>query len=49
MTCFTSFAVTNHSVLKDFTGLAMAAFIAWKLTVIKVINNAANAAIAKTC
>ena len=26
-------ATTYHSVLNDFTGLAIAAFIAWKLTV----------------
>ena len=33
--------LTNHySVLKLFTGFAIAAFIAWKLTVINVIANA---------
>ena len=29
-----------HSVRNDFTGLAIAALIAWKLTVNKVITNA---------
>ena len=32
----------NHSVLKLFTGFAIAAFIAWKLTVINVMANAPN-------
>lgn len=32
----------SHSVLKLFTGLAIAAFIAWKLTVSNVIANAPN-------
>jgi hypothetical protein len=31
-----------YSVLKLFTGFAIAAFIAWKLTVINVIINAPN-------
>lgn len=30
--------VKSYSVLKLFTGFAIAAFIAWKLTVIKAIN-----------
>jgi hypothetical protein len=38
----------NHSVLKLFTGFAIAAFIAWKLIVINAINSAVNAAIANT-
>jgi len=33
----------DHSVLKLFTGFAMAAFIAWKLTVSRVITNAPTA------
>ena len=33
-------AMTGHSVLKDFTGFAIAAFMAWKLTVISVITSA---------
>ena len=32
-----------HSERRLFTGLVNAAFIAWKLMVIKVINNAATA------
>ena len=36
-----------YSVLKLFTGLAIAAFIAWKLTVIKVITIAPSAAAPK--
>ena len=34
----------NYSVLKLFTGFAIAAFIAWKLTVINAINTATNPA-----
>lgn len=37
-----------HSVLNDRIGFAIAALIAWKLTVIKVINNAPIAAITNT-
>ena len=36
-----------YSVRNDFTGLAIAAFIAWKLTVNKVITNAPAPAVAK--
>jgi len=42
------FLIALYSVLKLFTGFAMAAFMAWKLTVINAINNAANAAIPNT-
>jgi hypothetical protein len=35
----------SYSVLKLFTGFVMAAFIAWKLTVINAISNAVNPAI----
>jgi len=38
-----------HSVRNDFTGLAIAAFIAWKLTVIIVIKSAAQPASTNTC
>ena len=38
----------THSVRKDFTGLAMAALIAWKLTVIIAISVAVAAATIKT-
>src|ERR1700694_2098683 len=38
----------NHSVLKLFTGFAIAAFIAWKLTVSKAINKAPIPATPKT-
>ena len=38
-----------YSVLRLFTGLAIAALIAWKLTVNKVIVTAANAASTNTC
>ncbi len=34
----------NHSVLKLFTGLAIAAFIAWKLIVANAIKTARNPA-----
>jgi hypothetical protein len=37
----------NYSVLRLFAGLAIAALIAWKLTVISVINKAPNAATPK--
>ena len=37
-----------YSVLKLFTGFAIAAFIAWKLTVINAINKARIPAIANT-
>ena len=37
-----------HSLLKLLTGLATAAFIAWKLTVNKVIDTTAPHAIKKT-
>jgi hypothetical protein len=37
-----------YSVRNDFTGLANAAFIAWKLTVSNAIVNAANIAIPNT-
>jgi hypothetical protein len=37
----------GYSVLRLFTGFAIAAFIAWKLTVITVISNAPHAAAAK--
>ena len=37
-----------HSVLKLFTGFAIAAFIAWKLIVINAIANATIVVIAKT-
>ncbi len=37
-----------YSVLKLFTGLAIAAFIAWKLTVSNVIKRAPNAETTKT-
>ena len=37
-----------HSVLKLFTGLAIAAFIAWKLMVAKATTNANSKAIANT-
>jgi hypothetical protein len=40
--------VMIYSVLKLFTGLAMAAFIAWKLTVNSAIPIVINAAIANT-
>lgn len=33
---------TNHSLLKLLTGLAIAAFMAWKLTVARAISKAAN-------
>ena len=33
-----------HSVLKELIGFAIAALIAWKLTVNKVMNKAAHAA-----
>ena len=36
-----------YSVRNDFTGLAIAAFIAWKLTVNKVITKAPEPAAAK--
>ena len=38
----------THSARKDSTGLAIAAFIAWKLTVNKAINNAINPATKNT-
>src|SRR5437762_13248890 len=38
----------SHSVLKLFTGFAIAAFIAWKLTVISAINNVNNPHAAKS-
>ena len=38
----------NHSVRNDFTGLAMAAFIAWKLTVINEMMTDKKPANAKT-
>lgn len=37
-----------HSLLKLFTGLAIAAFIAWKLTVASATNNASIPASTKT-
>ena len=37
----------THSVRNDLTGFAMAALIAWKLTVIKVISRAPTPAAAK--
>ena len=37
-----------HSVRSDFTGFAIAAFIAWKLTVINAINKAVIPAKANT-
>ena len=37
-----------HSVLKLFTGFAIAALIAWKLIVINAIANATIVVIAKT-
>ena len=37
-----------YSVRKEFTGLANAAFMAWKLTVIKAITNAKTPATANT-
>src|SRR6188474_2067770 len=37
-----------HSVLKDFTGLAIAAFIAWKLTVNNAISKVHRPAIRNT-
>jgi hypothetical protein len=40
--------VLIYSVLKFFTGLAIAAFIAWKLTVISAINNATDPAATNT-
>ena len=40
--------VCSHSVLKLFTGFAVEAFIAWKLTVNSVIITDPTAAIAKT-
>src|SRR6185369_17520919 len=41
--------LTNHySVLKLFTGFAIAAFIAWKLTVSNATSNAAAPAIANS-
>ena len=43
----TMMSLSNHSVLKLFTGFAIAAFIAWKLTVNKVITNAPAHAAAK--
>src|SRR5687768_18236676 len=42
---FTLITHHHYSVLKLFTGLASAAFIAWKLTVINAINMAAVPAI----
>jgi len=41
--------VKLYSVRNDFVGFAIAALIAWKLTVNKVIASAASAAITKTC
>ncbi len=38
---------TYYSVLKLFTGFAIAAFIAWKLTVIKAIETATDPAMKK--
>ena len=38
----------DHSVLKLFTGFAIAALIDWKLTVINAINKATVPANAKT-
>ena len=38
-------SVSAHSVLSDFTGFAIAAFIAWKLTVSKAIKIAITPAI----
>lgn len=38
-----------YSDLKLFTGLESAALTAWKLTVISVMNNASNDAMANTC
>ena len=37
-----------YSVRKDFTGFAIAALIAWKLTVMMASRSVANAAITKT-
>ena len=45
---FILFSMLLHSVLNDFTGLAIAALIAWKLTVNKAINNAAIPATTNT-
>ena len=42
-----SLLTSHYSVLKLFTGLATAAFIAWKLTVNTVIINAPTPATAK--
>ena len=38
----------DYSVLKLFTGFAIAALIAWKLTVSNAINNARSPATRKT-
>ena len=43
-----SLFITHYSLLKLFTGFAIAAFIAWKLIVIIVMNNATTALIIKT-
>src|SRR5687768_2198487 len=45
---FLTFLLLNYSVLKLFTGLAIAAFIAWKLIVNNAINNAIAPAAANT-
>jgi len=36
--------IRDHSVRSDFTGFAIAAFIAWKLIVANAINTASNPA-----
>ncbi|MEJ7829990.1 MAG: hypothetical protein WKF91_17405 [Segetibacter sp.] len=49
--CASSIAIVSrfvYSVLKLLTGLAIAAFIAWKLTVITAISKASNPAVANT-
>ena len=40
--------LSHYSLLKLFTGLATAAFIAWKLTVINAINADIHPAITNT-
>ena len=49
--CFSAsggIAMTPHSVLKELTGLAIAALMAWKLMVTTATNNAAIPAAANT-
>ena len=47
-TCCTITVVFTYSVLRLFTGLAIAAFIAWKLIVMIVITIATNVDIRNT-